>query len=689
MKENPSFVQNTNEEEILASVDTARRWRPMPSFLLEQVGGMERHVAKNLVPVMFRSQETVIPAVKALVDNMEENDMSVNDQLNLLRSFKSSIADMQLLEGDREVTYNHVQFAYDWVGKARDVWRLSQEDISNILSSIHYVFSHERFRKTLPYLTSVYMNPVYLLSGNSKIDRFMDNMTPQLLDAKNSIYHFNINSDKPIFLRLDTETKRKQVQEFLEKIRPQWEDMFQKNPTIKTYSQHELPKEFEDFKISLEKVKEYIPQAFSGDDLRENIKNTLHPVVRKTLSKDFGFDMAQLQQEQFFLIDYISNKTNKEMAPVKEFAQTYGADGLRTFLSLAHGGPDMGDKILEIAEQIPQETAQKIFSKYAELVEHVDEILDMTKTGFKQALDTQPQTLHDIQQTLYQRGVALLNNFHQDIESGQNIESLSQEIQQQLDRINADTVTTLAIFKHALRAGQEVPLSDITGATFSSAHPLEFSPEQQAEMKDIYETNWEHYPDSVFVRKIMDYFEGAFIDENSKANKLYTFQKDDHIQAFIRFEEKEPGIQYASALNVDENMQGLALGEAMMDEALKKESETSILKAVCDPMNRSNMRYFEMGFIAKNFTQDNPPLFEIEWNQQENVSYRTKQMTKQDLLHLPESDTTITIRSSSSLRDLHTEIPTGKVLTRCFQDPAGRGDWYAVYENRVTRSEEA
>ena len=43
-----------------------------------------------------------------------------------------------------------------------------------------------------------------MLSRKSKIDRFMQNMTPNLIDEVNHIYHFDPTGENPIFLKLDT-----------------------------------------------------------------------------------------------------------------------------------------------------------------------------------------------------------------------------------------------------------------------------------------------------------------------------------------------------------------------------------------------------------------------------------------------------------------------------------------------------
>jgi predicted GNAT family acetyltransferase len=182
------------------------------------------------------------------------------------------------------------------------------------------------------------------------------------------------------------------------------------------------------------------------------------------------------------------------------------------------------------------------------------------------------------------------------------------------------------------------------------------------------------------------YFNTAFIPEANKSkNHFYTFEKDDKIRAFMRFEKQKDNSLYASALNVDEASKSFGLGEAMMDEALTREAQNHILHASCRKDNPSNMRYFEKGFIASGFkkTNDTEEL-DLIWDEVKNKSILAKQKTVENLILMylkNDYEGSIEIRKSATLEELHKDIITGKSLVRCFQDPLKTGAWYGVYES--------
>ena len=60
-----------------------------------------------------------------------------------------------------------------------------------------------------------------------------------------------------------------------------------------------------------------------------------------------------------------------------------------------------------------------------------------------------------------------------------------------------------------------------------------------------------------------------------------------------------------------------------------------------------------------------------------------KQKSIKELISMYLNDScegSIVIRKESTLEKLHSLIPEGKALVRCFKDPIKNDDWYAVYE---------
>jgi hypothetical protein len=423
-------------------------------------------------------------------------------------------------------------------------------------------------------------------------------------------------------------------------------------------------------KISKEKIKNFSIFITTG--------------MRQIIEKDFNIDLSSFSiPEQFSFFEFIHTQTFESIQKPKEYIEKYQTEGFRAFLALQHGSKEVGDKILDLGQKLPEPTAKKIFAKYGEIIDSVQSIIDVASNGFKKQLALEPKLVQTIEQSLYKRGAVLLENLHTDIINNQkDIDTLAQSIEQDLDRMNADTLVTLSVFKHALKNGYELPLSDISGAVFSKQSASEFSQDQIHEMKNIYKTNWESYPDQVFVDNLIEKFSQGFENVQEKSY-LYTFSKNDHIRAFVRFATQQDGSLYASALNVDESTKGLSLGEAMMDGALYQEAQHNVLHAKCDPYNESNMRYFEKGFIAQSQTQDTVPLFEIMWDKTLNESITAKQMTQEQLVlmylrkDVPDS---LEIVKALSLQELHNNFTFDKALVRCFKNPVASNEWYAVYE---------
>lgn len=399
---------------------------------------------------------------------------------------------------------------------------------------------------------------------------------------------------------------------------------------------------------------------------------------REQISKMIHFDITQLTlKEQFYFTRFFANKTEQSVQLISNFVQKYQHSGLKTFLSLGHGGDDMGQKILDIGERLPLETASKIFKKYAEIIDSVENILFIAEKNFKSTIDTKPELLQSIEQSLFRRGAETLARFHE------NINQNPDDIIAELGRINADTMTTFAIFKYAAKFGNKLPLEDISGAEFAKRAGNDFNADEISEMEHIYQLNWKNYGNQQLIQSVIKKFKESLSGDYSNNEELYLFKKNNQINAFVKFSKLQNNVKYASALNVDQSSKGFGLGEAMMDEALHREAQENILLATCDPFNESNMRYLEKGFVATGFTGDDPPVMNICWNEPMNNHIQSKRISSDDLVvmylkqQIPPS---LIIKKAKDLHLLHNDFPEGKSLTRCFRDPLNTGDWYAVYE---------
>lgn len=401
---------------------------------------------------------------------------------------------------------------------------------------------------------------------------------------------------------------------------------------------------------------------------------------RDFLEEEFNVKFKKLTiPEQFFFLEYIQTQTQEMAEKTKIFSSKYKENGLKTFLSIEQGGKEMGDKILTLGEKLPENVAEEVFKKYGEVIDSVNKITEFARSNFTKEIETTPLLVKKIEETLYIKGKQLLLNVYDDIKESKEINY--EEIIKQLDRINADTITTFAIFKQAVRNGENLPIESIEGAVFSKKGANEISNEQKTEMDELYDRNYINHPDREFIAKVKEYFNTAFIpEENKNKNFFYTFEKDGKTRAFVRFEENKDLSLYASALNVDEASKNFGLGEAMMDEALLREAKEHILRATCLTANPSNMRYFEKGFIAQKFKLvDQTNQFDLVWDENQNKNIIAKQLSTEALSneYTEKKNNNLLIKKSKKLNELHTEIPEGFSLVRCF---IKNDEWYAVYE---------
>lgn len=427
------------------------------------------------------------------------------------------------------------------------------------------------------------------------------------------------------------------------------------------------------------------------DDFSHLIKILHAPEIRNYINNRFKISIENLLlKEQIYFLKFISRSDSSivdklEVVFKKNNSQS-NMNFLRSFLSMS-GDEGMGDKILTLGEKLPEEVAQKVFVKYGEIIDNVSKITEFAKTNFTKEIQTNPELIKKIEETLYIKGKQLLSQTYYDInDKKEDKEEINYEdIGNQLDRINADTITTFAIFKQAVKNGEKLPIESIEGSIFSKKEASVISREQRREMSDLYDKNYENHSDREFISEVKKYFNTAFIPEvNQPKNHFYLFEKDNKIRAFVRFEKKEDKSLYASALNVDEASKNFGLGEAMMDEALSCEAKENILRATCLISNPSNMRYFEKGFISNHFKSVNETnQFDLVWDEKKNINILAKQKNTEDLLNMYLSgiyEGSIEIKKEESLDELHKYIPEGKALVRCFMDPKDNNIWYAVYE---------
>jgi hypothetical protein len=86
-------------------------------------------------------------------------------------------------------------------------------------------------------------------------------------------------------------------------------------------------------------------------------------------------------REQIILTDALTTVKNKEI--LSDFIQKFSITGIKTFLSVEHGGQEMGQKIIELGNVLEKQDAQRIFDGYAAVINQADQLQSKLELSLK------------------------------------------------------------------------------------------------------------------------------------------------------------------------------------------------------------------------------------------------------------------------------------------------------------------
>ena len=323
--------------------------------------------------------------------------------------------------------------------------------------------------------------------------------------------------------------------------------------------------------------------------------------LRSQIKKDFRIsldDFSLYEQKQFFY--FLLNKSRKDVEEVKLFLNKKEHDDtikysalkgilnlhyetnkkeinrqstksrnnrFRSFLSLEYGSQEMGKKILQIGEKYDQETADKIFAKYAELADYAQDSARYLAKEFN--IDDEAKA-QEIAEHLLRRGKALLA-----VCAEENLSS--EQVIYKLNNIKAETDIFKESFKLVKSGGEKFSLEKINAIQLKIKAGVELLREEKTvkRMKEIYLENYHNFPEE-FKQKIIESLDKKLANPQAK---FYTLYHNGEIVAFNSFTPQEDGTVHFANFNVDPRYNYAKLGEAMMEVSLDKESQKNTIVA--------------------------------------------------------------------------------------------------------------
>jgi ribosomal protein S18 acetylase RimI-like enzyme len=416
--------------------------------------------------------------------------------------------------------------------------------------------------------------------------------------------------------------------------------------------------------------------------------------MRQRILDDFGVELSNYPfwvQRNF--LSFLERVPVAQVETVQKTIKQFGENALRTFVSLEE---DKGnaERIIHIAEHLSPEIAQKIFGRYAELVdatttntEQLEQNLQSDKTLNRAELETTTKhILRKAQEVLVVAATA---------------GELSEEILKKLERFSADNIIFSSLCTTLFKGKDHANFSELKGVTLESIRGSELSSDDRTAMRAIAESNWQSFGE--LGKKVTSKFEQDFT--SADAADFYILRKDNKIISFVRFDKTdENNHRYAGSFNVAPEIRGSGIGEAMIRETLNHEAEHRILDAVFHPKLSVNYKYIEQtGFVLTgaipDYAETGETIFTAECDRVKNPEYLTRTKTFEQILQDLNHDKGKTIdqlvaqlhvtllfdidkKYEQDLENIQKILAAGYVGTRFLPHPENKNQRIMVFEKK-------
>lgn len=576
-----------------ASKETAPRQEIDDPFFLLRLSIKDESYLEGII----ERSNGIIERLNAI--NSTQWDSEMSQQLNVIvkeiESLRNAAGDDALLDIGRALKKKN-----DTLPRTASFLLCARLDsIRSRIGGDEEVSDEERF---VPFLLSkgrlgLYTPEGRLLVQKEDVDAVeLESVTQELweLDGEMFYYEANKNIVGAPFTENDAQQYQKDTREkenLLEELRSRFlRPLTIEDLTGKTLSAEEAEAELRD----------YISMVHG--DMRGIISFYLayYPIYERIEDPDFkkpGLDDLSLV-EQFNLLTFFKERSIADVEPLKQFAKTYGTDGLRTFLSLEHDR-GFGSSIIALGEKLPQESARALFKKYGELLDAAHEAESYVEHAFGKKGNK--ELVGTISKNLLVKAVKLLKESSQNLDSAPDIKTAEAQIAERLKMIESATELFLSTFKTLATSGESISLAEIRELSFEHINPADLSPDDKATMRSIYAQNYQATPE--LQHELLANFDIATSGEDPSASDkpltFYTLRHNNRIVAFCAFTEYEYRKIRFSMMNIDPHYQNNALGQTFLDKTLAMESPFGRIDAACDACSPAARHYIEKGFVGK------------------------------------------------------------------------------------------
>ncbi len=398
--------------------------------------------------------------------------------------------------------------------------------------------------------------------------------------------------------------------------------------------------------------------------------------------------------------------TGYDQARLKRFYQVGGVDGLRA-LQVTEYAPQLAKMVVELGLHFSDRTdlkegertiAQRLFEKYASIVEQVGQIKSYLQATFAQELTSQPELIDRIANSLFERGKTLLEKFN-------TARGDPESILAELERIEASIYLDLITYKSLKRENPSLSLETFGSVKTEVMSGASIPEALKAQMRTIFGENRQASPDAEALTGFArEQFERGLTRDD---NQVYIILSAETVLGFTRLDPEPdlgPDHLHVGSLNVDLNYQRYSLANVLLDLVKQKIDDGMVVHSDARPklaVLPDYIRRFGRVIVGLNQVpteRGKVPLFELVGDRQLNDQSRFQRLPFEQIqaaypgtndYHLDDAaivlkfdgDREYDVMLATAQQILDTNRYAGTVYQR---DPANPAALYLVFEPLLT-----
>lgn len=284
---------------------------------------------------------------------------------------------------------------------------------------------------------------------------------------------------------------------------------------------------------------------------------------REKVEDYFNLKFGELSiKEQFYFLNFIKDKNEEEISPIKNITNKFGTNAFRTFLSIEQGGKEMGGKILALGEKLPEEVAQKVFAKYGELIDIADNTHRILEDILpKQVVNESQKEIFEIKESMLNRAKDLLCTFYDKKDNN------SEKLLRDLERYKSEILLYADTYKKLKDSGRTIRLEDIKNTKIAVLS----QEEKEKIAKNLWNITRANRP---FIKEgteeMINREKNFNLTIEKKNSNFYVLKHKDEVISFCSITPDENGDLYLESLNTESEVKGSQIGGAFLPAVLEK-----------------------------------------------------------------------------------------------------------------------